>query len=329
MERYAPYAICYAGHPERVARPVVDALLVVVPDHDAEVTEASLCQRRLQMVAHENRLLLGGVLAALPCLSAQRLVLYGQAEEVDALLAVLAQILGYVLCPAVGERGIQSSAVVELLIVLHPSGRAPRRCEEPQVAGCFFRRLDERDDPLPIAGDRECLECLIVFVGIGVLVQGKVVRVDLRAAEVVAESALLVEVRLHNLLLILPTEPGVVVGRGLGERGAESEYLLIPPVRVEVHNPSLCQPVRQKWDVGPLGQHLLAVSLTPVRCRDRHGSLSFPASACWSDSRGANPVLRRGTLMVDAGVPASCVPLGSPCLACCATYGCPNRIPPP
>src|SRR5665647_3064512 len=205
MERYAPYAICYAGHPERVARPVVDALLVVVPDHDAEVTEASLCQRRLQMVAHENRLLLGGVLAALPCLSAQRLVLYGQAEEVDALLA---------------------------------------------------------------------------------------------------------EVRLHNLLLILPTEPGVVVGRGLGERGAESEYLLIPPVRVEVHNPSLCQPVRQKWDVGPLGQHLLAVSFTPVDCRDRHGGPSFPASACWSDSRGGNPVLRCVSLMVDAGVQASCVTLG-------------------
>src|ERR1035437_8767474 len=103
MERYAPYAICYARHPERVARPVVDALLVVVPDHDTDVTDASLCQRRLQMVTHENRLLLGGVLAALPCLSSHRPAPFRQAEEVEALLAVLAQVLGYVLCPAVGE----------------------------------------------------------------------------------------------------------------------------------------------------------------------------------------------------------------------------------
>ena len=161
---------------------------VVVPDDDLDVPQPGFGQLGAKLVAHEVTLLLGAVQARIPGLACGGLVLHRHPPDRHALRFIRLDEAHKTARPGIGKLRQQMAALVHLAIALHPGGRAPGRHQQlERRAGHRLRRLDERQQRLVVAGNREVRQRRIPWhVGMGIVAERKITTVHVHTAEGVA-----------------------------------------------------------------------------------------------------------------------------------------------
>ena len=207
---------------------VINALFVVVPNDDFDVGETFVIENGGEVFFNEFALIVGGVIAALPGLARDRLVLNGDCGNGNALFCHRLDVLGIVSCPALLVFFLQGAAAENAFVILHKCRGAPRGCEQNELILAIFQSVfDKGDDIFFVALEREGFELLVAALNVSVNVEREVAGVDMRSAKVVADAVFAGEIALQKELFLLIGELRIIVSRRLGKSAAKAQNALI------------------------------------------------------------------------------------------------------
>ena len=205
-----------------VPQPLVDALLVVVPEIDFDVRQRVLFHGGPHIVPQEGLFLPGGVDAAVPGLHGVRLVLQREHPHVKALFAVPRDIRAEVLSPVAVVLAQQLAAALASAVRLPLRRGRPGGQHQSQLMPGGLLRVAQHGQDVAL----DALEALV-------LAERKVAAVDRDADERIVH-ALRGEIRLHQLPLLPLVHQRIDIARALGDRAAKALEALIADLGIEI-----------------------------------------------------------------------------------------------
>ena len=188
-----------------------------------------------EVVLDKVALLVGQVGAAVPSVLAGRLVLDRYLRDGNSVLLIFLDELYEIFRPKVVVLRQKLTAGVDLLVVLHISGGAPRRGKDREIGIILESVLDHRNDRRLVSLYLEGFERFVSLVNTGIVVEREIAAVHMYSTDGITDTLVLVKIQLDNLIALLGAELIERGGRRLGKRAAKALYRLIFDAGIDVY----------------------------------------------------------------------------------------------